>query len=178
MKSHVISTSLHLDAQGTSGENQHVIYSGSDYPRRNWTGIYGGFVCGPCAKLFHPWAEHGIEFVRKYCRGNRGARLNGDFANGFRAEVDYERLKLWIMSTLWRADACDHVFYKRVDLGGKWRKRLSEGIRQRDPGPPYYFAVTATLFPMDVGLMNPHGEKIGGITYCRFYIYRGFTFLR
>ena len=114
-----------------------------------------------------------------------GLGLHWDLSReGFTADVDYAKLKLWVMSMLWRADACDHEFFKRVNLGEKWRKRLTESIRLREPGCADYFAITATLFDEkddeeDYGqkiLADPHRENVCGVNWYRFYVYGGFTF--
>ena len=77
---------------------------------------------------------------------------------------------------LWRADVCEQPMYRRVSLEDVWRTRFAESIMCGQPGRPEYFAVIATLFSSDVGLLDPHSERIEHINYYHFYIFRGFTF--
>ena len=177
--SHVVPKALHLDVQ--PDDDVMKIYSKDlAYGKRSPSGVFGQFLCQHCERSFSNDDKYGVDFVKTYKGGRTGARLCESFEHGFTADVDYAKLKLWVMSMLWRADACDHELFSRVNLGDKWRDSLAESIRSRTPGCVDYFAVTATLFnENDYGkkfIADPHLEKYKGINYYRFYVYGGFTF--
>ena len=182
--SHVIPRALHKDAQGDD-EPINIYSTSRSRGKRSPTGVYGRFLCHDCEESVGKDDQYGVEFVRKYKDGCTGEPLEGSFKNGLIAHhVCYTRLKLWVMSMLWRADGCDHEVFKRVDLGEKWRGRLACSLRLRDPGCADYFAVTATLFDEkddkeDYGrgfMADPHFERYAGVNWYRFYVNGGFTF--
>ena len=183
VKSHVIPRALHMDTQPEDG--LRIYSAGLPYGQNSPTGIYGRFVCQCCENSFGPYDDYGVTFVRKYEDGKIGEPLVGDsFEHGFIADVDYKMLKLWILSMLWRGDACEHKFYGGIDLSDKWRNRLTESVRCQSPGADDDFAVAATLFDEDQygsgGLRPCVPNKIrGGDGYRNcysFHVYRGFTF--
>ena len=192
VESHVIPKALHQD---TLSEDGLRIYSASlPYGKNSPSGIYGRFVCQCCENSFGPYDDYGVTFVRKYENGKTGEPLGDSFEHGFIADVDYARLKLWILSMLWRADACDHEFFDKINLGDKWRNTLTESVRCQAPGSEDDFAVAAMLLDEDIrremlqqcvrtklctNPLGPGGHRHGGGD-CRngyeFHVYRGFTF--
>lgn len=182
VKSHVVPQALHKDVQPKDAVM--TTYSNTrSWGKKSPTGTYDQFLCLDCESHVGQDDPYGIEFVRKYKGGRTGAPL-GSFREGFIADIDYAKLKLWVMSMLWRADACSHEFYKGVDLGEKWRRSLTKSIRLRKPGGIDYFAVTATLFDEkddkeDYGQIitaDPHPVSMFDFNWYRFYVYGGFTF--
>ena len=182
VKSHVVPQALHRDVQPK--DDVMTMYSNTrSWGKKSQTGTYGQFLCQDCENHVGQDDQYGIKFVRKYRDGRTGAPLES-FREGFIANVDYAKLKLWVMSMLWRADACDHEFFKRVNLGEKWRRNLTKSIRLRKPGCVDYFAVTATLFDEkddkeDYGqiiMAAPHRVNMSDSNWYRFYVYGGFTF--
>ena len=179
VKSHVVPKALHLDAQPES--DVMTIYSQAiAHGQRSPTGVFGRFLCLNCEEFFGPYDTYGVKFVKSYKTGVNGAPLPGSFKYGFTVDIDYPKLKLWVMSMLWRADACDHGLFGRVNLGTKWRDILTSDILSETPGGVNNFSVTASLF--DEGefgqlfMADPHRERFYGVNYYRFYIYGGFTF--
>ena len=179
VKSHIVPKALHSDVQPES--DVMTIYSQTvAHGQRSPTGVYGRFLCQNCEKFFGPYDEYGVEFVKTHKTGVTGTPLSGSFKHGFTADIDYPKLKLWIMSMLWRADACDHGLFGRVNLGTRWRDILASNILSETPGNADFFSVTASLF--DEGeygqlfMADPHPERYSGVNYYRFYIYGGFTF--
>ncbi len=183
VKSHVIPQALHKDI--LPDDDVMKLYSlGQDYGKRSSTGIYGQFLCQCCENYFDSYDDYGVKFVRKYADGEAGKPLLGSFEKGFTADVDYTKLKLWVLSMLWRADACDHEFFKLIELGDEWRKNLTAMLKSQSPGSADDFAVTATVYDEDIGQhflsqSIPARIKVDNNyrrSY-RFYVYRGFRFV-
>ena len=180
--SHVIPQALNKDFQG---EGASEIYSRDQrYTVRSQTGEYGQFVCQQCEGSFGQYDEYGVDFVRKYRDEQAGEPLNGSL---LASDVDYKKLKLWLMLILWRADACDTNMYKNVSLCEKWRNDLTLRIKTDSPGCSDDYAVMASLFHDEehFGMKNigqsymrdPRRFKYSGVNFYMFYIYGGFTFI-
>ena len=179
VESHVIPKALHVDTQTEGGLKKYSV--NVPYGAKSPTGEYGRFVCQCCENSFGPYDDYGVKFVRKYEDGKTGKPLVRDsFELGFIADVDYKTLKLWILSMLWRADACERKFFDEIDLGDKWRKTLTASVRRQAPGFDDDFAVTATLFDEgELGskmLHPPERTRFMDRNFYKFYLYRGFTF--
>ena len=182
VNSHVIPQALHKDFQG---EGASEIYSRHQlYPKRSQTGVYGKFVCHKCEDSFGQYDEYGVGFVRKYKDKRAGEPLSGSL---IASDVDYKKLKLWLMSILWRADACDNDMYKIVSLGEKWRNDLTRRIKNDSPGCVDDYAVMASLFHDEkhfgvenIGqsyMSDPKRFRHLCVNFYKFYIYGGFTFI-
>jgi hypothetical protein len=174
---------LHLDAQQLeqTGEVMRVYTDQYNYGRRSPTGEYDQMVCNECEQRFQPWDEYGINFVRTHKSGTVGQPIGSPNPVGLIInDIDYARLKLFVLSMLWRADASSRPIFKRIDLGNGHRGQLRQAILNGDPGSSQFFAVAASLFKSDIHktfLADPHPEQYAGVDHVRFYVYGGFTFL-
>jgi hypothetical protein len=82
---------------------------------------------------------------------------------------DYQRLKLFYMSLLWRSEVTSHSFFKEVKLG-PWEPRLREALLAGEPGSQEFFSVAPFCYTGDFGkiMQNPIRQRIGGVNYVRF----------
>ncbi len=183
VNSHTVPKALHLDAQQfeQTGEVMRIYSDQFNYGRKSHTGEYDRMVCDKCEKRFQAWDDYGINFVRIHKAGTVGKPMGSPDPIGLVIdEFDYTKLKMFVLSMLWRADASSRPVFKRINLGDKWRPALTSAILAGDPGPPEFFAVAASLFKKDIlktFLADPHPEKYERINHVRFYVYGGFTFL-
>lgn len=183
VKSHVVPQALHMDAQEWGGLTECMrIYTDTlTYTPRSPTGTYDRIVCGGCEELFQEWDDYGVAFIREHRPGTAKKLFQVEGPNLIRIEHhDYAALKLFVMAMLWRADASNQLIFRRIDLGDRWRGELAKAILMRDPGPPAFFAITASLFQNDLlkqTMSDPHPQRIHGINHVRFYTYGGFTFI-
>ena len=139
VKSHVIPKALHLDVK-PEGDNLRVYSNSARHGQRCHTGVYGLFLCESCEKAFAPYDEYGVKFVKRHKDGIGDSPICESFQRGFETSVDYAKLKLWVMSMLWRADVCDDMLYEKVDLGPKRRKALADSIRSKTLGDANHFS--------------------------------------
>ena len=115
--------------------------------------------CTQCEALFGPWDQHGIELLRRLDSGE-GDALN-DLATTI--DVDYDKLKLFVLSMLWRADASKRPIYSRIDIGPKWREILIKAILESCPGDAEFFSIVVFRFREafeQATMFDPHREKI------------------
>ena len=187
VKSHVFPQALHKDFQG-EGNGVAELWSLSEpYTKKSPTGVYSRFLCHICESSFGPYDEYGVKFVQQYKNGTTGEPLFGSFDKGFIAQVDYAKLKLWLMSMLWKADQSNEPFFAQVDLGEKWRKDLTSRIQNESPLGSADYAVSAMKFEdqelrgiediWDKYLSCPFPQRCAGVNFYRFYIFGGFIFL-
>ena len=167
VKSHVIPMALHLNVK-PKDDNLRIYSDSARRGQRSHTGVYGSFLCESCENAFAPYDKYGVEFVKRHKDGLGDSPIC----------VDYAKLKLWVMSMLWRADACDRMLYEKVDLGQKWHKALADSIRSKTPGDANHFSVVATIFDDSRlgAIFPPFPGKLSGVNFYKFYLPWGFTF--
>ena len=181
VKSHVIPKALHRDQVGAL----EIVKEGRAYTKKTLTGAYGRFMCQSCENSFGPYDDYGVEFVRKYKDGKAGELFEDSFSKGFSADVDYAMLKPWVLSMLWRGNACDHEMWKGIAIGGKWHDQLTESVRCKSPGSDDDFAVMAELLDEEpswqVYILTSTTMRIKGNNDYRkgniLYLPSGFNFL-
>lgn len=142
------------------------------FPKRAPIGVYDkNILCADCEALFGAWDAYAqklllTEFDEASYLSHRGQRIALRIA-----EFDYEVLKLFFVSLLWRATVSTCEFYSRVRTG-PFEQILKERLLARDPGPPDEFAVSLAKFehPAGQGILDPHPERWSGVNYMRFYL--------
>jgi hypothetical protein len=84
---------------------------------------------------------------------------------------DYEKLKLFFISVLWRASISSHYFFKRVKLG-PYESVARKMILENEPGSAEDFSVVIAKFsePNVTGILDPHKDKYDGVNFYRFYM--------
>jgi len=93
---------------------------------------------------------------------------------------DYAKLKLFLLSMLWRVGVARHGFFSCVDLGPH-TDRLREMLIAEDPGEPdeYGCHISRLLpekhIPVDRIVFTPLSTRIESHRSCLLY-FRGFTF--
>ena len=117
----------------------------SEHSKRMRTGWYDpALVCQACESRFSEWDDYGIRFNRsepelRYPEGR-------PYAIASWRDVDCRRLKLFALSTLWRAHATTLEAFRHVRLGPHGIK-LGGMIREGFEGDLDEFALTIALFP-------------------------------
>lgn len=79
-----------------------------EWEQRSPTGIYGSFVCKSCEDRFAAWDDYAATVLRQQPKATGQRRSFGQY--------DYGKLFRFFLSILWRMHACDHIFFKTVDL--------------------------------------------------------------
>ncbi|WP_156966940.1 MULTISPECIES: hypothetical protein [Paraburkholderia] len=129
VKSHIVPSAF-VSPLRPEGEDAAVRMYPTDGRAKNvWTGVYGRFLCPECEKLMQPWDDYGTELFLQEPRVAQGpdVLLVGD------GTFNYQKLKLFVMSMVWRASVCGHEYFARVRLDERedeYRQRLLDS----DPG--------------------------------------------
>lgn len=170
--SHIISESIHhLSTQSDTPHKSKVISNdGETYPKKSPIGVYDQFVCTDCEKLFGKWDEYAFEFFKKVYELEFEETTQGIEFSGY----DYQKLKLFFISLLWRADASiNQPMYNKVNVGDKHRSALVDMIRENNPGDWQDYAVFMDRYkskrPAASIIRSPSKAKMPDGT--RFYIF-------
>ena len=93
-------------------------------------------------------------------------------------EVDYEKLKLFFLSVLWRASISSRSEFSKVSLGDL-EEELRNRILNKNPGDSEVFSVFIWRFKELIGhkfLLDPYKETIDSALFYRFYLGAGYGF--
>lgn len=153
-----------------------IILSDKDnvYPKRSNTGEYDTeIVCSECEATFSPWDDYANDLLlsdyepENYFIGKDETKLAYIFKN-----TNYEKLKLFFLSVLWRASVSKRDMFSRINLGPH-EQIIKEMILNSDPGKPEDYSVFAARYTDELGqntMMDPHNQKFDNINYCQMYM--------
>lgn len=128
-----------------------ILVAEGHHPKRSHTGIYDNeILCESCEKSLHKWDDCAIKLLIDNRADLKEIRDNGELLVLLSESYNYERLKLFAISLIWRAHVTSHPFFCSVDLGS-WEDRARQRILARDPGPPEEFATLFGIFVSSKG---------------------------
>jgi hypothetical protein len=118
------------------------------FPQRSPKGIYDQIVCPPCEVKFGTWDTYAIELYRSIPNitavlsnvKTPEGKIRKNYSNP--QLFDYHKLKLFVLSLLWRSHASTNRAFSAVRLGLAFEKQIREMINNDDPGSvedfPFY----------------------------------------
>lgn len=173
--SHVIPKWMYIYAQrqwmDTHGPMRILSSHVNEHEQRSPTGIYGKFVCAGCEDKFQKWDDYAAKILRgnstlKTIETPSGLIRVHDFGH-----YDYIELKLFYLSILWRAHACDHQFFDQFDLG-KHTDNIATCLLTKDKSLIDSFDIWATYssYLMGVGVLEPRFVILKNVGYCQLYM--------
>lgn len=142
IRSHIIPASLYPETPG-HGRLHWVLNGDGETPKSSLSNgdFDGKLVCADCEKKFGTGDAYAKRF---FVDRSVPADLLTD-ANGSKMHVypsfDYDRLKLFFISLLWRAHATDRRSFRDVDIGARYEELAKATIRSGDGGGSDDFAV-------------------------------------
>ncbi len=179
VKSHVIPDNMNRVLRSVLGDNANApiltIDKGTGRTKRYPMGLYDkGILCKACDGTFSPWEEHAHQVFftkhawtsllfdsrnRPYCYTLRGG--------------DYKKLKLCILSIIWRASIRSSPFFRNVNLDTATNDAIKARLLVENPGSATEFTVRiAQYHSIDIPLaaFEPREQTIGGIHYVVLYL--------
>jgi hypothetical protein len=135
------------------------IYSEEQKSKQQQSGLYvADILCKDCEQLLGKWDNYAqtlllekIELINDNLSSNESGHIEVN-------EIDYDKLKLFFMSVLWRSsivkdksflmqydkdfkanETCK--FFEQIDLGEKWQKKLRNLLLQEQAGDENIFSV-------------------------------------
>jgi hypothetical protein len=140
------------------------------FPKRSPAGMYDTqLVCEACERLFSPFDD----YAQRLLLANRetanpiydGEQPIARIYEGY----DYQKLKLFFLSLLWRASESSHNFYRYIKLGPHERT-VQQAIIDSNPGDADFYPVILAKFPKPIGILDPHSTRFEGIRFCQIYL--------
>ncbi len=166
VKSHIVPSAF-VGPLRPDGEDATVRMYPSDGRAKNVrTGVYGRFLCPQCEMHMQAWDDYGTELFLHKPRIVQGpdVLLIGD------SPFHYQKLKLFVMSMLWRASVCGHEFFAGARLNSLedvYRKRLLDS----DPGASTdpRIIIYKLRFPIGTVALPPCPYKLGDAEFVMIY---------
>jgi hypothetical protein len=154
-------------------DEPNILVNESDYPKRSPQGIYDkGILCGPCDNIIGKWDQYAQEVLTMNMSGFTLIAEGQNIGGWERPEYNYELLKLFFISLVWRASICTHSFYAGIDIGRKFEEQARQMLRDGRAGGAHDFGVVIARFvePLGHAFFYPHTERMNGINHVRFYL--------
>lgn len=166
--------------QGDSRPFQLLSNTQNEYPQKLWIGSYDkNILCEDCEKIFQKYDDYACKTLLSSINNSEYALDPSGNKIGYKLEnVDYENLKLFFLSVLWRASASKRKEFKKVEIG-PFENNLRDMIQKDNPGGSNDFLVIIRRFVDILGknfLMDPYIFKIDGVNFYRFYLGAGYEF--
>jgi hypothetical protein len=134
-----------------------------------------GIVCEECERLFSKPDDYACDLFKRrfddWFTVRTGVRLRDRMRYYECDTFEYDLLKRFVLSLLWRAHHSQRSFFKRVDVGPKHEKKLKQFLTSEAPIPPETYPFTLRCFDSREHqvVMDPVRERIQQRTYYRFY---------
>ncbi|HTA42226.1 MAG TPA: hypothetical protein VK789_07260 [Bryobacteraceae bacterium] len=154
-------------------DEANILINESDYPKRSPQGIYDkGILCGPCDNIIGKWDQYAQEALPAEMSAFTLIADRQIIGGWERPDYDYELLKLFFISLVWRASISTHPFYVGISIGSKFEEEARLMLREGRPGGAHDFGVVIARFVEPVGqaFFDPHTERMNGINHVRFYL--------
>lgn len=134
VKAHISPRSFSLRAKGGSKQlleaRQHDVKNVEDWQNGIWD---DQILCEACEGGFSSWDGYGFEVLGNP-PGNDALPQNDSEVQAYIIkDIDYGRLKLFVLSVLWRASVSNLPFFSRIQLA-KHETIIADMIRNQNPG--------------------------------------------
>jgi len=174
VESHIIPRSFYEPFKGEEGEIPLIVTNVAGvYPKRSPIGVYDRkILCGQCEKIFMPWDTYGHRILFQEFKEENYAEIDGRKIAYNLGSCDYQKLKLFFLSVLWRASVSEQQFFKRVDLG-PYEDKLRGQILNGFAGDNSEFAIALSKFsesPANIVKLNPDKTRYDGVVHYRIYM--------
>jgi hypothetical protein len=179
IKAHIIPESFYRDSNppGTGP----ALIMGTDpgqRTQRSYIGVYDRTIlCEPCEGKFAPYDEYAANLLINK-RDTAFRQYTESEKSYFKADqYDYSKLKLFIISVLWRASVSSHRFFYRISLDPFFEQTAKDMILAGDPGGREVFstvlarwtAAPTTTLPSKL-MANPYEYDADGRQQARIYL--------
>ena len=176
VKAHIIPESFwkHLQVPGKVAK----LLARNSYPIRVPVGVYDSkILCGECEKKFSDWDSYGKGFlIDSFDKSAIPYPDRDDVLAYIIKNYDYDKLKLFFLSVLFRASVSKENFFSNVDIGTKHEETLKKAICNRQPLGPGFFSVILGTFS---GVMpNPQRKKLSNVNGYYFFLHNFRFFIK
>ena len=178
IKAHVIPEAFFRRLR--EGKRPPILIRQNYHARRSPIGIYdSAILCADCDQIFAPWDDYAQKLLSPQLKNTQAIADGNQIAGWTIADYNYDFLKLFFISLVWRASVSQNSFYRRIKLGSL-EPIAKEMIARRDAGPPERFGAIVARFPdaRAGGMLDPHRQRFDGISYSQFYLGRYVAYIK
>jgi len=141
VKAHVIPRSFMLKAKGQSKQLLEVRRNDAKEVLFWQNGIWDDqILCRDCEDGFTSWDDYGCRILRTPPGKNIAPETDPEVRAFIIDNIDYRRLKLFVLSVLWRSSVSSKPFFTRVKLG-QYQSMIADMLLNQDAGSHDQFPV-------------------------------------
>ena len=170
---HIIPRSFYGHLKGNGQIPRIVTDAAGEYPKRSPAGVYDQeILCEICEQIFSPWDDYGYRFLFQELNDDRYIKNGSERVAYSFGKCDYQKLKLFFLSVLWRASVSKNKMFENVRLG-PYEEKLRKMLAENDPGDNSEFAVALSKFDApanETGILNPDKTRFDGVIHYRLYM--------
>ena len=171
VKAHIIPEAFFRPLR--SGKNAPFLIRPGDYVKRAPIGVYDKTIlCADCEAKFGVWDDYGQSLLIQNFNDAQSFEKDGIVYGYIFESYDYEKLKLFFISVLWRASVSTLEFFKTVSLN-VFEDRAKDHIQNNNPGSADDFSVMLARFDELDGqrsILNPQPTRFKSINFFVFYL--------
>ena len=146
IKAHIIPKSFWVGLRDGDEPPKLMTDKTDIYPRRLPIGVYDkNILCRGCEDKFQMIDDYGQQLLLKEESKHKELTHNGKVAGYKIDNFDYNLLKLFFISILWRASVSTQDFYAKIDIG-PFEDAAKKLIWNNTPGGPEDFSCVLAKF--------------------------------
>lgn len=129
-------------------------------------------LCEACEKQFGVWDDYAQSLLIQDFQKARTLKKDNDIYGYVFDNFDYDKLKLFFISMLWRASISSLKFFENVKLN-VFEDIAKDHIKNNNPGTKDNFSVMLAYFDELDGrriIPNPQPTRIENVNYYIFYL--------
>ncbi len=157
-KSHIIPKSFFLHSEPKNEAPVMLTNESGQHPKLRPVGEYDDrILCKECEKKFADWDNYSKLLLLDEAESFEVIKEGSKIISFSKEEFNYEKLKLFCLSVLWRAGVSKRGLFRRVKLGPH-ETALKEMILARDPGEKEKYSVRLFRLlerPYDIPIIDP-----------------------
>lgn len=172
---HIIPRSIYEEVKGERDSYVFVVKNTKDsHAKRSRTGLYDKeILCKECDNYLGKLDHYGKNFIFNWNMDANPIVTPANEIIGFEiVKFDYEKLKLFFLSILWRASISTLEYFSSIQLA-KYENLLRHHIREGDPGRFDEFPVILTRYKdVDTRLTmsQPIWMRLQQVRYYKLYL--------
>lgn len=169
IKAHILPEPF-FAAYGRGGGAPKLLSNSPDeWPKRLPIGFYDkSILCADCDARLGTWDQYGVEILFRRLNDLEAVYHDNELIALTRKSYDHTRLKLFVVSVLWRAGISSLRAMRRVALG-PYADEARRLILSESPGGPDDFSVVLSVFTraappgiVPAPIMDPFRERWNG----------------
>lgn len=181
IKAHVIPESFFVGLKSSDRAPLEISQKKGVYPKRRPIGVYDKTIlCRECEDKFQEVDNYGQRSLLANEEKHRKVEIDGILTGFIVKDIDYNLLKRFFFSVLWRASISRHNFYSRINLGPH-EDKIKRLIWNGEPGVTgEYDCFLAKFVDSNLGksILDPHMERWDHVNYARIYMYGYVVYLK